>query len=556
MKPILTVRGLRVTFPSNSVPAVDNLTFELFPSETLGIVGESGSGKSVTAMSLLRLLPSDTQVTGEVLFSDSENESLPIDLLKLSNSDINRYRGRKIAIIFQDPMASLNPSMRCGKQVEEMFRLHTDLSPDEQKKRAIKLFEEVQLPQPEQVYYRYPFQLSVGQRQRVMIAMALAIHPQILIADEPTTALDVTTQQEILTLLKQLQRQYALSIIFISHDLRLVQRVANRVLVMQKGHLIEQGDNPEIFLHPKEPYTQHLLACRPGHHKNDSFSPYMTDVQDSIHTNDKLTQSNNTSLYRNIPLLEIRNLDVHLTTSQLLAGKQSKKILHQINLKLWEGETLGIVGESGSGKTTLGRTLMQLIRSYTGEILYQGVSVNHLLSSDRKRFYQNIQLIFQDPYSTLNPRMCIGELIREPLVVHRLVRTKADQIKKVHELLEAVQIDPGWYHRYPHQLSGGQRQRIAIARALTLQPRILICDECVSALDATIAAQILSLLYELKAKYSLSYLFISHDLGIVRSIADRVIVLKNGQIVEENLTEQLFNYPQQEYTQKLIEASL
>lgn len=543
MDPLLKVSSLRIVFAGSATSAVDNLNFELFPSETLGIVGESGSGKSATALALLQLLPKGTHIQGHAFFYPDGNVSQPIDLIALSQKDISRYRGKDISIIFQDPMASLNPSMRCGEQVDEVLRLHTGLSASDRKSRAIKLFTEVQLPQPDQIYRRYPFQLSGGQRQRVMIAMALASQPRILIADEPTTALDVTTQQEILALLRQLQLQYSLSIIFISHDLRLIERIANRVIVMQKGRLVEQGNIPEIFLHPQTEYTRHLLACRPSLHDRSKHGQTTVLSQSGPH-------------YHKDPLLEIRNLEVDLTTSRMFAGKDKKRILQQINLKLWEGETLGIVGESGSGKTTLGRTLMQLIQSYTGEILYRGVAVSDLMTRQRKQFYQTIQLIFQDPYASLNPRMSIGELIREPIVVHRLIATKSEQIKKVNELLEAVQIDPQWYHRYPHQLSGGQRQRIAIARSLALQPRILICDECVSALDTTIAAQILNLLNDLKARYRLSYLFISHDLGIVQNMANRVIVLKEGHIVEENFTDQLFDQPHHEYTRKLIEASL
>jgi len=543
MDPLLKVSSLRIVFAGSAIPAVDNLNFELFPSETLGIVGESGSGKSATALALLQLLPKGTHIQGHAFFYPDGNVSQPIDLIALSQKDISRYRGKDISIIFQDPMASLNPSMKCGDQVDEVLRLHTGLSASDRKSRAIKLFTEVQLPQPDQIYRRYPFQLSGGQRQRVMIAMALASQPRILIADEPTTALDVTTQQEILALLRQLQLQYSLSIIFISHDLRLIERIANRVIVMQKGRLVEQGNIPEIFLHPQAEYTRHLLACRPSRHDRSKHGQTTVLSPSGPH-------------YHKDPLLEIRNLEVDLTTSRMFAGKDKKRILQQINLKLWEGETLGIVGESGSGKTTLGRTLMQLIQSYTGEILYRGVAVSDLMARQRKQFYQTIQLIFQDPYASLNSRMSIGELIREPIVVHRLIATKSEQIKKVNELLEAVQIDPQWYHRYPHQLSGGQRQRIAIARSLALQPRILICDECVSALDTTIAAQILNLLNDLKARYRLSYLFISHDLGIVQNMANRVIVLKEGQIVEENFTDQLFDQPHHEYTRKLIEASL
>lgn len=556
MEPLLKVNGLKIVFAGSAAPAVNDFSFELFPSETLGIVGESGSGKSATVMSLLRLLPAGTKVEGKAIFFDPDNDAMPIDLLSIPVMHLNQYRGRKISIIFQDPMASLNPTMWCGKQVEEMLKLHTSLTATDRKSKVIRLFEEVQLSQPNQMYYRYPFQLSGGQRQRVMIAMALATRPHILIADEPTTALDVTTQQEILALLQNLQKQYALSIIFISHDLRLVERIASRILVMRNGQLVEQGKNPDLFIQPQKEYTWHLLACRPSLKGKHSVSSGVKGSTEAIPAHTKLVPAANTPLYQADPLLEIRNLEVYLPTHQSIIGKHKKKILQRINLKLWEGETLGIVGESGSGKTTLGRTLMQLIRSYTGEILYRGVAVNHLVATDKKQFYQSIQLIFQDPYATLNPRMRIGELVREPLLVHGIVKTKVEQIKRVYELLEAVQIDPDWYHRYPHQLSGGQRQRIAIARALALQPRILICDECVSALDTTIAAQILNLLNELKKKYALSYLFISHDLGIVRFMADRVIVLKDGEIVEENYTEQLFERPRHAYTQKLLEASL
>ncbi|MGC8803069.1 MAG: dipeptide ABC transporter ATP-binding protein [Bacteroidales bacterium] len=556
MNPLLKVNSLKIVFTGSSKLAVDDLSFELFPSETLGIVGESGSGKSATVMALLQLLPVGTIVEGKALFFDPNNQSVPVDLLSIPGSYLNQYRGRKISIIFQDPMASLNPSMRCGIQVEEMLKLHTNLTAADRKSRVLRLFEEVQLPQPDQMYYRYPFQLSGGQRQRVMIAMALATRPHILIADEPTTALDVTTQHEILNLLQNLQKQYSLSIIFISHDLCLVERIANRLLVLRNGKLVEQGKNPDLFLRPEKEYTRHLLACRLSLKGKQKVSSTIDSDTETILPHTLLVPAANSIRYQADPLLVIRNLEVHLPTHQSLIGKHKKQILHRINLQLWEGETLGIVGESGSGKTTLGRTLMQLVRSYSGEILYRGVAVNQLVAADKKQFYQSIQLIFQDPYASLNPRMRIGELIREPLQVHGLVKTKEEQIKRVCELLEAVQIDPAWYHRYPHQLSGGQRQRIAIARALALQPRILICDECVSALDTTIAAQILNLLNELKKKYGLSYLFISHDLGIVRFMADRVIVLKDGMIVEENYTEQLFERPGHPYTQKLLEASL
>ncbi|MCX7986079.1 MAG: ABC transporter ATP-binding protein [Bacteroidales bacterium] len=553
MEPLLEVKDLRVIFPGSSVPAVDNLHFELFPKETLGIVGESGSGKSATAHAILRLLPKGTSISGAVYFRDYTLKR-SIDLTSLSEKEINQYRGKKISIIFQDPMASLNPSIRCGNQVDEMLELHTPLSSAERKKRILKLFEEMQLPHPEKIYKRYPHELSGGQRQRIMMAIALASNPHILIADEPTTALDVTTQQEILTLLKQLQQKYALSILFISHDLRLIERIADRVVVMQNGKMVETADNPDIFLSPKEMYTQHLLSCRITQHTLKKNTPEKSSFDSSPPTKPKISTNNNPT--QASPIIEIRNLEVKLPSTRFVAGKKDKKILKQISLQLWEGETLGIVGESGSGKTTLGRTLMQLIRSYDGEILFEGIPANKLFSLDRKKFYRKIQIIFQDPYSTLNPRITIGELIREPLTVHRLYKTKKEQIDRVKELLESVQIDKNWYDRYPHQLSGGQRQRIAIARALALEPKIIICDECVSALDATIAAQILSLLNELKLKFNLSYIFISHDLSIVRFMSDRVIVLKDGLIVEENNAYTLFENPQHAYTQQLIRASL
>ncbi len=550
---ILKVKNLTITFPNTDSPSVVDLSFDLNKGEILGIVGESGSGKSATALAILRLLPKNTDIKGQILFFNSfNNNPTPCNLLHLKEKELCSVRGKNISIIFQDPMTFLNPSMRCGKQVEEVLQIHSSYSPSERKLRVLSLFKELFLPDPEKTYQRYPHQLSGGQRQRVVMAIALASNPQILIADEPTTALDVTTQQEILTLLKNLQKKHNLSIIFISHDLNLVQQIATRVIVLRKGKLIEEGNNPDIFQNPQKNYTIALLKCRPPLKGRPDTLPVIED--DFINNEYSLPYLKKKPNYTQPAILQVKNLTTWFEGRSHLSYKKST-IIQSMSFNLWENETLGIVGESGSGKTTLGRTLMQLIHTFSGEINFDGVNVKELLAHEKNKFYRRIQLIFQDPYASLNPRISIGEQIREPMIVHQLNGDENKQKAKVKELLQIVHIDPAWYHRYPHQLSGGQRQRVVIARALALQPKIIICDESVSALDVSIAAQILNLLNELKNIYHLSYLFISHDMRIVRYMSDRILVLKDGKIIEENDADALFENPTHEYTRRLIEAS-
>ncbi len=554
---ILSVSQLYIKFQSSDVPAVKHIAFTLHSNETLGVVGESGSGKSATFLALLKLLPSDTVIQGEALLYANGNSSDVTNLVQANEKQMQQIRGRVISIIFQEPMTSLNPSMRCGKQVEEALRLHIKTSKVERYKKVLELFSEVALPEPDIAYHKYPHQLSGGQRQRVMIAMALACNPRILIADEPTTALDVTTQKEILELLKRIQKERQLAIVFISHDLGVIQKIADRIIVMRKGEVVETGSTGDILSNPTHPYTRALLACRPPLHTKRYRLPVIQELEQNQHTAEKTNQIRQAPNYDANPIIEINDLHVWFKDHSLVnSHKKKKNVLSQINLKIWKGETLGIVGESGSGKTTLGRTIMQLINSYDGSISFNGVPINQLLKKNRKQFRRSIQLIFQDPYSSLNPHITIGEAIREPIAVHKLIPNGSEQRERVFQLLQAVNLSSEYYYRYPHQLSGGQRQRIVIARALAMNPEIIICDESVSALDVSIAAQILNLLNDLKEKYSLTYLFISHDLKIVRYMSDRIIVLKNGCIIEENKADEIYLRPQHEYTKKLIDCTL
>jgi peptide/nickel transport system ATP-binding protein len=555
--PLLEVQNLSVFFSNSNIAALDSLSFHLEKGETLGIVGESGSGKSVSALSIMRLLPNTATVKGTILFSHPDKNFQTVDLLSLSMDKFIKYRGRNISMIFQEPMTALNPVMKCGKQVEEVLKLHSGLLRKDRKSKVVSLFEEVKLPDPEGTYIKYPHQLSGGQRQRVMIAMAIACQPDILIADEPTTALDATTQIEIISLLKEIQQQHALSIIFISHDLKLVGKISNRIIVMRKGKLIEEGSSSKIFNYPEQQYTRALINCKPPLNGRPYRLTTISETGDIINNNSSTFDAVRNPQYNSSPILEVKYLNVWLASSgSLIAHNKQNPILKQVNLRLWPDETLGIVGESGSGKTTLGKTLMQLIKSYEGEIFLFGTPVKTLIKKDRQKFYRTIQLIFQDPYSSLNPKMTIGEIIREPVIVHNIIPSAKNQVSRVKELLNAVSIEPSWYNRYPHELSGGQRQRVVIARALAMEPKIIICDESVSALDVSIAAQILNLLNDLKEKFNLSYIFISHDLNVVRYMSDRIIVLKDGKIIEENGADALFSNPVEDYTRKLIQAAM
>jgi peptide/nickel transport system ATP-binding protein len=577
MSLLLEIQNLTISFPNSIESALNKLSFSIETGDTLGIVGESGSGKSITGLAIMGLLPKDTKISGQILVSSNwlpnvsaktnpADKESGINFINTLNHDFEimpLIRGNKIAMIFQEPMTSLNPTMTCGRQVEESLILHSNLNKRERKAKIISLFEEVQLPNAEVVAGKYPFQLSGGQRQRVMIAMALACNPELLIADEPTTALDVTIQKEILELLNQLKKSRNLSMIFISHDLNVIEKISDKILVLKRGNLIEYGLTSEIINHPKQIYTKGLITCRPKPGIRLIRLPIVEDfetrddAESALMVSDESRQRAHNQMYNDNPMLEIRNLGSWYPSSNnnFFKSKNRQEVLQNITLNVWKGETLGIVGESGSGKTTLGRVIMNLIKTYSGDIFYRGEPINNFKKSERKKFCQRVQLIFQDPYSSLNPFQTIGQSIIEPMIVHRFYKSKAECIEKMHQLMNMTRIDEQWVNRYPHQLSGGQRQRVVIARALALEPELIICDESVSALDVSIQAQILNLLNDLKDNLKLTYLFISHDLSVVQYISDRILVLKSGQVVELNEADELCSHPKNEYTKKLLESA-
>lgn len=524
---MLKVSDLAVSFAGN--PVVAGINFSLMHGEILGFVGESGSGKSVTALALMGLLPPNARIdSGTALFDTGKGE---VDLFNIDDESHRRIRGHGIAMIFQEPQTSLNPSMRCGAQIREAIELHTGLREIKAKERCLQLLAEMQLPNPEKIYSSYPHQLSGGQKQRVMIAMALAGNPRILIADEPTTALDVTVQKGILQLLKDIRQRHQIGIIFITHDLAVVSEVADRVMVMQQGQLVEQGSVKSIFNSPRHPYTCRLIEFR----KRINRPVDETGVDNT----------------EAIPIFRVSSINVEYGSNSWF--KNGFRAISNVSFDLFKGETLGLVGESGSGKSTLGRTLLNLIDTQSGTIVYQGKPLNTLKGSNLLSFRREVQLIFQDPYSSLNPRLTIGQALMEPFIYHCL-GGKKDARKAVEELLQKVNLPVDSMNRYPHEFSGGQRQRIVIARALALNPKIMVCDEILSALDVSTQAQMLDLLQELKNERGLTYLFISHDLSVVRSICSRVIVLNRGKIEEQGPAEEIFSKPQSVYTQLLINS--
>ncbi|MBP5678135.1 MAG: ABC transporter ATP-binding protein [Bacteroidales bacterium] len=557
---ILEVKNLCVSFGGREV--VSNLNYELRRGTTLGIVGESGSGKSVSSMALMGLLPAKATVSGNAwLASDQSSPADKTDLLSLDEEGYRAIRGKRISMIFQEPMTSLNPVQKCGAQVLEMLTQHQHGNKASQRQQVIELFKEVLLPRPEKIFDSYPHELSGGQKQRVMIAMALIANPDILIADEPTTALDVMVQKTILDLLKSLQARRGLSIIFITHDLGVIGQIADDILVMYRGKAVEHGPASEILCHPQQPYTRGLLACRPP---LDSRPRRLPTVEEFLNgdngnngKNDDSVDYHNNASSSGQPLISVSDLDVTYTLKRSLFGRplQTLKGVDGISFDIMEGETLGLVGESGCGKTTLGRALLQLIEHSSGSVVYRGMPLDSLGSRKMRALRPKLQIIFQDPYSSLNPRMTIGEAICEPLRVHHGKMKDARTLReRVVELMEQVGLSPDWYHRYPHELSGGQRQRVCIARALILQPELVVCDESVSALDVSVQAQVLNLLNDLKERYGLTYLFITHDLSVVHYLADRIMVMQKGRVVESGTPDELFRHPQTEYTKTLIEA--
>lgn len=566
MEQLLAIQNLWVDFNSNGniSTAVKDISIAVQRGELVAIVGESGSGKSVTSLSVLQLLPSPpaNYVSGEILFTDKLGRTN--NLLKASTSYLRSIRGNEISMIFQEPMTSLNPVYTCGQQVMEAIILHQRISSGEARQRTITLFESVQLPDPALIFDRYPHQLSGGQKQRVMIAMAMSCDPSLLICDEPTTALDVTVQKTILQLIKDLQQQKNIGVIFITHDLGVVAEIADKVVVMYKGSIVEQGPPVAIYTNPKHPYTKALLACRPALHTkgerlpvvSDFMEGRLTDVREQIvvpgsSITKEVSFGNGTSSKQ---LLAVENLSVWYPAKKKLFGKPTEfiKAVDNVSFDVYEGETIGLVGESGCGKSTLGRAILQLIKPTSGKIIFKGQDLASATKEALRSMRKEIQIIFQDPYSSLNPRITVGEAIGEPLQVHKLVRNSRQKKEFVIELLEKVNLKAEHYYRYPHEFSGGQRQRIVIARALALRPSFVICDESVSALDVSVQAQVLNLLNDLKKEFGFTSIFISHDLSVVRFISDRIMVMNKGKIVEAGNAEDIYLRPQSAYTQKLI----
>ena len=574
---LLEIKNLVVEFKTESekVKAVNDISFTLRQGETIGIVGESGSGKSVSALSAMGLIPSPPGRirSGEIIYH-SKSKGI-VDLTKLSASEMRELRGNELAMIFQEPMTSLNPVITCGNQVMEAIMLHQKISKKEAQERTLELFKKVKLPRPEQIIDSYPHQISGGQKQRVMIAMAMSCNPSVLIADEPTTALDVTVQKTILDLMLDLQREQNMGILFITHDLGVIAELADKVVVMYKGKIVEQGSVMDIFSNPQHPYTKGLLACRPPLDKRLQHLPTITDfmevdgkgeiiekeqtVQEAIH-NAVITLDErekwHAELYNRPKVLEVKNLKTYFPINKSLFGKASEfvKAVDDVSFDVYEGETLGLVGESGCGKTTLGRTILRLVEPTSGIISYKKHDITNVNDKELRALRSDMQIIFQDPYSSLNPQITIGEAIMEPMKVHGLYNSDRERKDKAMDLIKRVSMTEQQFYRYPHEFSGGQRQRVCIARALALNPHFIICDESVSALDVSVQAQVLNLLNDLKKEFKFTYIFISHDLSVVKFMSDRMIVMNKGRIEEMGNADDICNNPQSEYTQKLINS--
>ena len=577
MKSLLKVSNLHISFCRDGQwqEAVHGIDFEVFEGKTLGIVGESGSGKSVSNLAVMQLL-------------DRRKSKIEADSILLEDKDISHYnddqmsevRGRQIAMIFQEPMTSLNPVYKCGFQVMEALGFKATESPSrrvtkgsrslgdlESKRKVLELFEKVKLPNPEIIFDKYPHELSGGQKQRVMIAMALISNPKVLIADEPTTALDVTVQKEILKLLKELQRENGMGMIFITHDLGVVSEIADDVIVMNKGVIVEKGKTHDILNNPQHPYTKGLIACRPPLDYRLERLPVVKEFLDGKWTDnnqvknellitDEERQKQHEILYSQEPILKVENLRTWYPLRKGVFGRTYDyiKSVDDVSFDVYPGETLGLVGESGCGKTTLGRSILRLVEPTSGKVIFEGRDITKLNNKELREYRKQAQIVFQDPYSSLNPRICIGDSIAEPMLVHGIEKDAKKRRERVCRLLEEVGLEALHYQRYPHEFSGGQRQRICIARALAVNPKLIICDESVSALDVSVQAQVLNLVNRLKKEFHFTYIFISHDLGVVRFMSDRVVVMYNGKIQEMNEADALFNNPQNDYTKKLIAA--
>ena len=564
MPDLLTITDLHVDFYSarGHTKAVDGISLHLAPGETLGIVGESGSGKSVTSLAIMRLLGGErgTRVSGEIMYH-SPRQAAPVDLLKLPEAALQHYRGAEIAMIFQEPMTSLNPVFRCGHQVTEAIQLHQKVNFEVARTQTLALFERVKLPDPVRIFQAYPQEISGGQKQRVMIAMAMSCQPALLIADEPTTALDVTVQKTILALMRDLRAERNLSMLFISHDLGVISEICDRVMVMHCGAIVESGPVAQVLLDPRHPYTKGLVACRPSLHRRlrrlptvENFLAEENFISFVVTAGE--TKERQAALYAQPAFLQVNNLTVRYPAAKNWLGQPTEWLnaVHQVQFQVHPGETFGLAGESGCGKTTLGRAIARLTPAHSGEVIYRGVNLLNLNEVEMRRYRRDIQVVFQDPYSSLNPRMSIGEAIVEPMQVHRMYDHDRARRERAVNLLETVGLEAAHFQRYPHEFSGGQRQRICIARALALEPKLLICDEIVSALDVSVQATVLNLLLDLREQFGLTYLFISHDLSVIKQMCDRLLIMNRGRIETIGFPEQIYTRPESEYVQQLVDA--
>ena len=561
MSKLLEINNLAIEFRSErgNTCAVDGISLSLDKGETLGIVGESGSGKSVTALSIMRLLPSPPAkiVSGEILFHHPST----VQLLSLPDKEIEKIRGAQIAMIFQEPMTSLNPVFRCGHQVTEAIQLHQKTSFAEAKTRTLQLFERVKLPDPARIFNAYPHQISGGQKQRVMIAMAMSCNPSLLIADEPTTALDVTVQKTILDLMRELKEESGLSMLFISHDLGVIAEICDRVVVMLQGKIVEEGSVEKVLRQAEHPYTRGLVACRPSLKRKLWRMPTVPDFIEHKNFEARVvTHAENQARQKNLqdqaPILQVKNLNVRYPSKKNWLGKPTEWLhaVNDVSFDIFPGETFGLAGESGCGKTTLGRTIARLTEAQSGEIWYKGADLQKLSEDEFRPYRREIQVVFQDPYSSLNPRMGIGEAIVEPMQVHKLHGNDRARREMAIDLLETVGLQADHFNRYPHEFSGGQRQRICVARALALEPRFLVCDEMVSALDVSVQATVLNLLMDLREKFGLTYLFISHDLSVIKQMCDRLLIMNQGRTEALGYPDEIFENPEREYVKRLMEA--
>jgi peptide/nickel transport system ATP-binding protein len=552
MDNLLEVQNLNVKFRLDGgtiFDAVKGVSFDVPRNSTVALVGESGSGKSVSAMSIVRLLPPEQAILSpdsKILFNDQ-------NLLALDDAPMRSIRGKDISVIFQEPMTSLNPVFTCGDQIAETLRLHMGMTRRQAWSRAEELMNEVGIPTPKLRMHSFPHEMSGGQQQRVMIAMAIACEPQLLIADEPTTALDVTIQKQILDLIGSLQQKHKMSVLFITHDLAVVGEIADRVVVMQQGEIKEKGTAKAIFEAPQHPYTKALLSCRPNVDSRPKRLPVIEDfLRPEGLRSENLTQQTRGYADDDEIVLDVRNLSKRFQLKDGLFKKREVAAVQGASFKLARGKTLGLVGESGSGKTTVGLTLMRLHNASGGEVLFDGVDLLKLSEKQMMKYKRRIQIVFQNPYASLNPRFTVGQILLEPMNIHQIGTNEQERVQMAMALLKRVGMPEVSFYKYPHEFSGGQRQRIAIARCLTMKPDVLICDESVSALDVSVQAQVLNLLQDLQDEYKMSYIFISHDLAVVKYISDQVMVMSEGNVIEVANSDEIYLHPQQEYTKKLL----